>query len=106
LHGPGEGFGAALAGPETVISEGAGQAGSEPVTFMLRGRLIALEGGLYGIQDADGVETTILAKKGTTIHGNPKVGDQVEVEYLENGTALVVIVISSTPGFNPKPRPN
>ena len=78
--------------------------GSEPVTFHLRGELIALEDGLYGIRDSDGMETTVVTKKGTVIHGNPKVGDQVDVEYLENGTALVIMVniSKSRPGEKPK----
>ena len=81
-----------------IDTEKNGQTRQEPVTFMLRGELISLQDGLYSIRDNDGVETTIAAKKVTTIHGRPKVGDRVDVEYLENGTALIIMVIPPKEG--------
>lgn len=86
--------------PESGVIQGSGainRTEEEPITFMLRGSLISMEGGLYGIRDSEGVETTVLSKSGTTMVGVPKVGDQVEVEYLENGTALLIMVLTSTP---------
>ena len=78
-------------------SERNNRAGEEPVTFVMRGSLILVEGGVYGIRDSENVETTVIGKSGTMISGNPKIGDQVEVEYLENGTALSIRVVTTNP---------
>ena len=74
--------------------EGAAQIQNEirGVTFFVQGQFVAASGDAFIIRDIDGQEHTVIITKETSIPEYPTKGASIEVEYLENGIALVVLM--------------
>lgn len=65
---------------------------SEVSTLFVQGKLMSISSDAYVIRNIDEEDFTVIVTKETWVKERPRVGDHVEVEYLESGKALVVIV--------------